>query len=171
MTQPRQLIILGSSRSHGDTRKMVDYLRQKGNFDLIDLNTKNIGYFDYDHKNQNDDFLPMMESVVEKYDTIIFATPIYWYSMSAIMKTFFDRITDLLKIRKETGRKLRTMKMAMLSCSMEDDRIDNFEMPFVESAGYLGMEYLGDIHTWLEDGVISETVKVRLNELLDKTKS
>lgn len=23
-------------------------------------------------------------------------------------------------------------------------------MPFTESANYLGMEYLGDIHTWLE---------------------
>ena len=32
-------------------------------------------------------------------------------------------------------------------------------MPFVESANYLGMAYLGDIHTWVEDDTITEKVK------------
>ena len=168
MHQPKNIIILGSSRSNGDTRKMVNYLMENGDFDLIDLNTKNIGYYDYEHKNQDDDFLPLMENIIEKYETIVFATPVYWYSMSAILKTFFDRITDLLQIRKETGRKLRTMNMAMLSCSMEDDRIENFTPVFEESADYLGMKYLGDTHTWLENGAISDEVKTRLDNFLKK---
>jgi len=166
MQQPKNIILLGSSRSNGDTRKIVDYLMASGNFDLVDLNTKNISYFDYEHKNQGDDFLPLMEDIVEKYETIVFATPVYWYSMSAVMKTFFDRITDLLKIRKETGRKLRKMNMAMISCSMEDDRISTFPLVFSESAGYLGMQYLGDVHTWLESGEISKTMEKRLKKFM-----
>ena len=164
MSQAKNIIILGSSRSQGDTRKIVDYLLSKGGFDLIDLNTQNIGYFDYEHHNQADDFLPMMEKIVNNYDTIISATPVYWYSMSAILKTFFDRITDLLTIRKELGRQLRTKNMAMLSCSMEDDRIAGFPSVFEESAGYLGMNYMGDVHTWLENGEISAAVQQKLDE-------
>ena len=163
---PSQLIILGSSRSHGDTRKVVDYIRNQQEFDLLDLNGKNISYYDYESKNQHDDFLPTMEDIVSKYQTIIFATPVYWYSMSAVMKTFFDRISDLLRIRKEVGRKLRGMNMAMLSCSNGDDRILHFEMPFIESAKYLGMNYLGDVHTWLDAGNIPEEVKSRINQFL-----
>ena len=34
--------------------------------------------------------------IIEKYDTLIFATPVYWYSMSGIMKVFFDRKNDNL---------------------------------------------------------------------------
>lgn len=164
----KTLIILGSSRSNGDTRKVVDYLRQKVATDFIDLNEKQIGYFDYNHANQHDDFLPLMETVVNNYDRIIFATPVYWYSMSAIMKTFFDRISDLLKIRKEVGRQLRGMKMGMVSCSGADDRIPHFEMPFVESAKYLGMEYLGDIHTWVENGEISPDSEDRIRQFANQ---
>ena len=56
-----------------------------------------------------------MKTIISKYDTIIFATPVYWYSMSGILKVFIDRITDLLTIEKELGRKLRGKKMAVVS--------------------------------------------------------
>jgi len=170
MTTTSKLIILGSSRSRGDTYQMVDYLMQNGNFDLLDLNTKKISYYDYDYKNQDDDFVPTMKNIVAKYDTLIFATPVYWYSMSAVMKTFFDRISDLLRIHKPIGRQLRGKKMAMLSCSNEDDRVAHFEMPFVESASYLGMEFLGEIHTWKEGEAIAEEAKQRLDEFIKMLK-
>ncbi len=51
-----------------------------------------------------------MNDIVDKYDVLIFATPVYWYSMSGIMKVFFDRITDLLTIKKDIGRKLKGKK-------------------------------------------------------------
>ncbi|MCP4458779.1 MAG: NAD(P)H-dependent oxidoreductase [Cytophagales bacterium] len=38
------------------------------------------------------------------------ATPVYWYSMSGIMKVFLDRIYDVLTIEKELGRKLHGKK-------------------------------------------------------------
>ena len=53
-----------------------------------------------------------------QYEQIIFATPIYWYAMSAQLKTFFDRMTDLLTIHKPLGRQLRKgKKMFLIACS------------------------------------------------------
>jgi len=165
----KKLIILGSSRGDGDTRKIVDYLSAQQDIDIINLQDYNISYYDYEHKNRNDDFIPLMKKIIENYDTFIFATPIYWYTMSAIMKTFFDRISDLLVIEKELGRKLRNKSMAMISCSGHDDRDDCFAKPFELTANYLGMHYLGDTHVWIEDeGVPELESQNRMNNFLKK---
>lgn len=164
----KTVIIVGSSRSNGNTTKIVNYLRVTFKIDVIDLNTKKIGYFDYDFKNSSDDFIPLMTEVIEKYNTIIFATPVYWYTMSGILKVFFDRFSDLLRYKKELGRKLRGKNMAMLSCSNANDLIEGFSMPFKESANYLGMNYLGDIHTWINDDCVSEEVIQNIETFLLK---
>lgn len=142
-----KLIILGSSRKDGDTYKMVDELIKLSDWDLIDLNDYNFSYYDYEHKNLDDDYLSLMRRIIAKYDVLIFATPVYWYAMSGIMKVFFDRITDLLDEEKDLGRKLRGKSMAALSCSVGDNLGESFWLPFSETARYLGMEYLGSLHT------------------------
>ncbi len=162
----RSVILQGSSRSVGDTSKIVNYIAKSNGIDIIDLNTKNIGHYDYDYKNKDDDFLGLVTHIIESYDTIIFATPVYWYSMSGIIKVFFDRISDLIRIYKNTGRKLRGKNMAMISCSNSDDLKEGFSMPFVESANYLGMHYLGDIHTYIENGTINNAVKLRIDDFI-----
>lgn len=159
----RTIIIQGSSRSNGDTNKIVNYIADKYGFDSIDLNTKIIGQYDYEYKNANDDFLAIMTNVIENYDIILFATPVYWYTMSGIMKAFFDRISDLLRVEKDLGRQLRGKKMAMLSVSNSDDLNEGFNIPFELSSEYLGMTYLGDIHTWVENDSIPEIVKTKID--------
>ncbi|TPN81377.1 flavodoxin family protein [Aquimarina algicola] len=162
------VIIQGSSRSNGNTNKIVSFVQKKTDFDIIDLKLKRFSGFDYDSKNQNDDFLPLIKEIADQYSIIIFATPVYWYSMSGIMKNFFDRITDCLTIEKKIGRKLRGKAMAMISCGSDSTIKNGFEMPFVESANYLGMHYLGNIHTWIENETISETLKNELNTFIEK---
>ena len=98
------VIILRSSNSFGNTNKVINYLNKDKQLDIIDLKTKNIDPFDYDFANSCDDFLPLMEKIITKYNTIVFATPVYWYSMSGILKYFFDRLSDLLHHKKELGR-------------------------------------------------------------------
>lgn len=163
------VIILGSSNSHGDTRKIVEAVREKINADLIDLNDLNIGYFDYEFKNQDDDFFKTIERILE-YENIIFASPVYWYSMSAVMKTFFDRISDLLKIRKPLGRRLRGKTMWVISSSSDSEVFPSFLKAFELSAEYLGMLFGGNFWGWLEDGAISEEVKVDLEGFVGRFK-
>lgn len=63
------------------------------------------------------------------------------------MKFFFDRISDLLRNEEIViGRKFRGKNMAVISCNGED-LVGGFYMPFKESANYLGMNYLGNVHT------------------------
>ena len=143
----KKVVIVGSSRNDGDTAVLAKELIEQSKWDLIDLNDYNFSYYDYEHKNRNDDYLTLMTELIKKYDTLIFATPIYWYSMSGIMKVFFDRITDLLTIKKELGRKLRGKKMAVISCSIGNNLGEQFWLPFSKTANYLGMEYLGNVHT------------------------
>ena len=142
----RTLIILGSSRKDGDTKKVVDNLIEISGWDMIDLNDYQFSYFDYEHLNIDDDFIPLMRKVTDEYDVIIFATPVYWYSMSGIMKVFFDRISDLLSIEKDIGRKLRMKSMAVISCSEAIESDSHFWIPFRKSAEYLGMKYLANVH-------------------------
>lgn len=165
MTNNRKVIVLGSARSNGDTRKIVDFIRHHEPMDLVDLNQKEIGYYDYQHKNQTDDYLPLMEGLVN-YSTIFLATPVYWYSMSAPMKTFFDRLSDLVTIRKDLGRALQGKTLASISCSGSNDLNKSFSMPFLETAQYLDMKYKGHLHVWLENQEIPQEVNSRIKAFL-----
>lgn len=144
--ETRKVIIVGSSRSGGNTSLVAEKIAKDIKADVIDLRDYAISHYDYESKNISDDFLPLIRSVLEKYDTIVFATPVYWYAMSAIMKVFFDRFSDLIKIEKETGRKFRGKNMFVISNSYDEELDYDFCLPFRLSANYLGINYLGDKH-------------------------
>ncbi|HEV8505907.1 MAG TPA: NAD(P)H-dependent oxidoreductase [Chitinophagaceae bacterium] len=160
------VVIIGSSRNDGDTKTLVDQLHNFLDFDSIDLNEYDISYYDYAHENANDDYLLLMRNLIANYDTFLFATPVYWYAMSGIMKVFFDRFTDLLDNEKEVGRQLRTKKMAAITCSIGDNLGDMFWLPFIETANYLGMTYVGSLHT-----ITNKIDKNDLIEFADKIKA
>ena len=142
-----KVLIVGSSRNDGDTMNLARQLAKMSKWDLINLNNYKFSYFDYSHNNQDDDYLNLMRKIIEKYKTLIFVTPVYWYSMSGIMKVFFDRFSDLLTIERELGRKLQGKEMAAVSCSTGENLGDHFWLPFSETAKYLGMRYIGNTHT------------------------
>lgn len=162
------IILQGSSRSIGNTSKIVEVLQQATGFTVVDLKQKNIGHFDYEFNNQDDDFMPLMRNIADNYEVILFVTPVYWYSMSSIMKVFFDRITDCLKIEKPVGRKLRGKSMGVISSSEDPEIVAGFDMPFRESAGYLGMTYLGHLHTWIENDAVPNEVNETIREYFKK---
>lgn len=161
----KPLIILGSARSWGNTRLVVNRLMDMHDCDLIDLNDWQFSYYDYEHRNREDDFIKIIDQVLQ-HDTLIFASPIYWYSMSALMKNFLDRISDLLKIRKEKGRQLRGKTMFVLSCSEDETIYPSFAKTFELSADYLGMQYGGYFHAWLQSGQLSGETEQALRRLV-----
>jgi len=143
-----KVIIVGSSRKNGNTTRIVEAIEQQFNVTVINLGDYNFSYYDYESQNRNDDFLSLMKEIIQNYDTLIFATPIYWYSMSGIMKVFFDRFSDLIRIEKDWGRKLRGKEFGVISNShdFENDLDYDFYIPFRKSAEYLGMNYIGNKH-------------------------
>lgn len=140
------IVIMGSSNPTGDTYGVCKSIIDQHGFKFQDLNELVIMPFDYEHENRDDDFLGFMRHVLKSYDTIILATPVYWYSMSGIMKNFLDRFTDLLTIEKDMGRKLRGKSLMAISVSKSDDCPEEYPMPFERSAEYLGMNWKGYVH-------------------------
>ena len=76
-------IIMGSSRSDGDTAAVAMELAVLTDFVILDLNHIEFSDYDYQYRNSGDDFLPNIRRIVHEYDHIIWLTPVYWYSMSA----------------------------------------------------------------------------------------
>lgn len=135
-------VILGTSRVNGNTHGLADEFCSNVPSDLFVLKNYSISEYDYEHKNIDDDFFPLVDELL-KYDHWVYATPVYWYSMSAEMKVFFDRLSDLLSIRKEKGRELRGKYCSVLSTGVADYPPDCFEDVFKITADYLGMNHLG----------------------------
>jgi len=135
------IIIFGSARLNGNTKKAVESIVHGKEIPLIDLNELNIKPYDYNFKNQDDDFIPTIEKALQ-YDTIIFATPVYWYSMSGVMKKFIDRFTDLLYLRKDLGKRLKGKNLFLVT-SFGSGYPKEILSAFEKFAGYLKMNYLG----------------------------
>lgn len=162
------VIIQASSRSNGNTASIVHILCKYTNYDVIDLSKYTIGHFDYEFKNDEDDFNGLFKQIANTYDTIIFATPVYWYTMSGILKVFLDRISDFLFQEKEYGRLLRGKKMALVSCNCDEEYFEGFEVPFVKSADYLGMNFIAYEHTWVLEEVINKEIEERCKSFAKK---
>lgn len=137
----KPFVIFGSSRGDGETLKAVQEVIKGKNIDIVDLQKLNIGYYDYSGGNRHDDFIPLAERMIE-HNPLILASPIYWYSVSALMKTFIDRWSDLISIRKDLGRKLAGKDLFLVT-SYAGEVPRNFEDPMKLTCQYLDMHYRG----------------------------
>ena len=102
------IALFSSSRRGGNTGQLIDRIASELNIEVIDLAGRRMSSYDYDHRNRDDDFEPLMRRVLA-HEQIIFATPIYWYAVSPGMKIFLDRISDYLELPDLLcdGRRLR----------------------------------------------------------------
>lgn len=154
------IAVFASSRRNGNTGKFIDWIASELGIEVIDLSKKDISPYDYDHKNINDDFLPLMQQLLE-YEKIIFVTPVYWYGPSAQMKIFIDRTTDFLDLEelRDIGRRLRD-KVAYIACtSINSDADNSFINSLKDTFDYLGMKYGGYVHANCEGGYVQENYR------------
>ncbi|MDF4588277.1 NAD(P)H-dependent oxidoreductase [Vibrio parahaemolyticus] len=132
-------VILGTSKSDGNTRKLADSFVEQSGAKLFDLTNFDVSFYDYSHENKNDDFLPIIHELLS-FDHLVFASPVYWYSMSAQLKVFFDRF---LTIEKELGRKLKGKSISVLSTGYNLELPDCFVQLFELTAKYMQLEFKG----------------------------
>ncbi len=160
----KSCIIFGSSRNDGNTQKMVDVIQELTGAKVYNLNDYKISYYSYKHDN-NDDFIPLFKQIVE-YDHIIFATPVYWYTMSAVMKTFFDRISEPLRTNEHLTDALKGKSMLLFNMSSSSEIYPFFHHAFEQSANFLNMVYKGHVHCWLENKSLPDSVLGNIKLLL-----
>ena len=95
-------VIHGSSRQNGNTEALTHmmiedieteqiYLRDHTVYPITDQRHDAEGF-----QPVNDDYKQLTNRMLE-HDTIIFATPLYWYGMSGHMKNFVDRWSQSLR--------------------------------------------------------------------------
>jgi len=141
------IAIFGSARRNGNTGKFIDWIGDELNIKIIDLSEKHISPYDYEHRNLNDDFIPLMNELLN-YKKIIFVTPVYWYAASAQLKIFIDRTSDFLDIEelKDIGRRLREKTAYIVCTSISTDADRSFLNSLKDTFEYLGMNYGGHVH-------------------------
>ncbi|MBB5518080.1 flavodoxin family protein [Amphiplicatus metriothermophilus] len=166
---PPVAAVLGSARSDGNTRALVDAVFPRASAArVIDLNDLAIGPYDYAHRHEADDFLPLLRSLAQAR-AVVFATPVYWYSMSGRMKTFFDRLTDATGPHKPLGRALAGRRAFALVTSASEEAPPGFETPFAETARYFAMRWGGMLHVRFgEDRRLAPEAQVRAAAFADR---
>ena len=144
------IAILGSARREGNTAKVLDAVIGSTEIEIIDLFDHAIEHYDYRRPNLGGDFLAISEAMT-KTPRMILATPVYWYAMSGRMKVFFDRLTDLISLRKDLGRDLVGKPVALVTSSTEAQLPLGFDVPFRATCDYLKMDYRGSFHGWCKN--------------------
>ncbi len=99
-----------------------------------------------------DDMQDLYRQIV-KSELIILASPIYWWSVTAQMKLFIDR---LYGINKDCGRK-KVMMLMTYGGELPNSGPETVEKLFREICAYLHLEVAGVL------GVCTETFEVRDN--------
>lgn len=143
-------VVLGSSRRDGNTRRVVDLVFGRRPRCLVDLSRLDIGAYDYGHRNRGDDFRGAMDQLLA-FPVWVLATPVYWYSMSGQMKTFFDRFSELLNRHREEGRLLRGKHVWVIASGTDAALPDGFEAPVRQTCDYLGMRYRGAFYLQFDE--------------------
>jgi len=140
------IFYLGSSRGDGHTGTLARAVFDKiDDAVFADFNDYKIGPYDYAFANAEDDFLPLAFQMTGAR-AIVFASPVYWYAMSAQMKLFFDRLTDLTETHKAWGKSLAGKTMFVIASGGSAEPDPSFEPPFSGTAGYFDMHYGGMLY-------------------------
>jgi hypothetical protein len=125
-------------------RQIVDRLsglRSNAAMSVVETQTKNVTIVMGSARNDGNTAVAVRQHV-------IFATPVYWYAMAGPMKTFFDRMTDLIVDPKnrETGRALAGRSVWLLATGTDDGMPPGFHEPFARTAEYFGMLWRGAVY-------------------------
>lgn len=145
-------IILATSRKNGNTSALVAEVAMLSEAKIFDLNHYKISAFDYNHLNREDDFLGLISELIS-FEHIVFASPVYWYSICGQMKIFLDRFTDLLTVKKAMGRALRNKSASLIATGSDIEVPVCYEEPMSRTLSYLGMNYTGMLYCHCDETI------------------
>ncbi|PNZ68919.1 flavodoxin family protein [Staphylococcus croceilyticus] len=94
-------VLFGGSRPEGNTAQITKYALEGLDYNWIDLTqyqlnpVRDLRHEKEDIETYPDDYKEIIDKVLES-DTVIFASPVYWYSISASLKAFIDHWSETL---------------------------------------------------------------------------
>lgn len=136
----KTIVIFGNSSKPDGSRILADEVAREFGFKVLDL-----ADYEINNREVNDPLIEVVEHIIHA-DTVIFATPVYCYSMSARMKLFLDRLTDLVRMDGELKAMLRGKRGLLLCTGTDLIPPRYFEETFALLLAYLGIEYSGMLY-------------------------
>ena len=149
------LIVQGAGRGDGRTAALSAMLADRlrpAVIETVNLADMNLHPFDYRSAHQRDAFDQILTHILATRH-LLFATPVYWYAMSGVMKTLFDRFTDILSHRDQArrGRQLEGRHVWLMASGTDPALPEGFEIPFKSTANYFHMAWEGTCYIQVPD--------------------
>lgn len=145
-------VIYGSTRENGNTEWLAEhvikglpvekvFLKEFQILPITDERHSQMGF-----QEVADDYNKVIERVM-KHDILIFATPIYWYSMSGTMKLFIDRWSQTLRDQNFPDFRTELGKKSVYVVAVGGDRPTIKGLPMIQQFQYIcdffGMRFEG----------------------------
>ena len=140
------LVLLASARPAGHTAALMHNVLAPVNYMVLDLLGVPLAPYSYTEPYPANDAFGSLIRQVLRHEVLILATPVYWYAMSGLLKTYFDRLTDLVTTEKALGRQLRGKRLFVLASGTEAALPPGFEEPFRRTARYFDMTFGGSLY-------------------------
>lgn len=169
------MIVLGSPRRKGNTAALgaaaAEAAAQQGaeveTLYLAELDIKPCTACDHCLKSISrecilkDDMIPLYNKLSET-DCIVFATPVYWFNVSAQIKTFIDR---LYAVGVEENNIFKGKTMAALLCYADKDPFDSGAVNALRSFQDM-FKYLGALNGGMVYGSAGDPGEIVKNKTL-----
>lgn len=97
------LFMNASSNKDGSTVRIAKDLLKDNDYDTIEMSDYNVSQFGAVRGN---DQIKDMLNTIKDYDILVIGTPVYFYTVSGILKTFIDRLYLLEEAEILKGKKL-----------------------------------------------------------------
>lgn len=97
------LFMNASPNKNGATNRIAEELLKGKNYEKMQMSDYEVSQ--YGAVRENDQIKEML-NIIKDYDTLVIGTPVYFYTISGILKTFVDRLYLLPEADVLKGKKL-----------------------------------------------------------------
>ena len=147
------LFMNSSPNRDGNTYRIGEELLKDKEHDVLQMADYRISQYGQVFE---DDGMKEVLKEIDKYDILVIGSPVYWYTVSGMLKTFIDRLYMLPEAEALRGKKLYLFAQGSLPSS---DTVNSIEFLANRLSYLMGMELKGVV-TDSSDG----------NEILSKMK-
>lgn len=127
----------------GNTKKVVDMIKEKKNFDVLEIKPVNDYSDDYQKVVDDEETKMDMNEIIEikdvninldYYDRILLGTGVWWYKITPAIRSFLNKY----------------------------DLKDKVIVPFITNGGWLG-EALDDVKRYAKESIIKDAITIKFN--------
>ncbi|WP_144509763.1 flavodoxin family protein [Bacillus sp. FJAT-22090] len=140
-------VLYGGNRSNGNTETLTKkvtqgliveeiYLKDYLIEPIIDKRHTDEGFSEV-----NDDYNSIIDCILQ-HDILIFSTPIYWYSMTGVMKNFIDRWSQTLRDDKYPDFKDQMAQKSAYVIAVGGDEPNMKGLPLIQQFRYI-FDFIG----------------------------